>query len=243
MRRVAYVLTLACLLAGCGSKGGDEGSAGWTGRYRATTAQGTSEITLEERGDLLTLRGDGDEAVGHRVAGGRFEGEKTGPEGTLRFVFERRGAQVAARFTLTTPDGQTQEAPEVLYTRVEEGAGESAGGGGGGGNAGGGGGERPQALVGHWRFTETFARDDISWATDTHLVLEADGSCRSWSRTEGSVSSSDPETQGLWKAEGNQLLLKLDGGGSWQPAARFAADGERLMLTLPNGDKQVFERL
>ena len=32
-------------------------------------------------------------------------------------------------------------------------------------------------------------------------------------------------------------------GGAWQSSGRFAADGDRLMLTLPNGDKRVYERL
>jgi hypothetical protein len=238
--RFGSLLVLAVLGGGaCGGKPGSPPEAGLTGRWRGTTTQGSEEITIEDRGASLVIRVENEEAVGQRVAGGRFEGQVTGSAGTLRFVLERRGAQLAGRFTLITPDGRTREAPEVLYSRVEEGAGEGAGGG----SPGGGGGERPEALVGHWRYTETFARDGISWATDNHLVLEVDGVCRSWSRTEGSVSSSEPEERGRWKTEGRDLLLQPLGGGGWQPAGRFAADGDRLMLTLPNGDKRVFERL
>ncbi len=235
-RCVSLLALLALGSAACGGKPGAPSEQGLTGRWRGTTEQGSEEIMLEDRGDSVVIRVGGDEAVGRRVAGGRIEGEVAGRAGTVRFVLERRGAQLAARFTLTQVDGRTEEPPEVLFVRVEEGGGERTGGSGGEG-------ERPEALVGHWRYTETFARDGISWATDTHLVLEADGVCRSWSRTEGSVSSSEPEERGRWKTEGRELLLQPEGGGAWQSSGHFAADGDRLMLTLPNGDKRVFERL
>lgn len=238
--RFGGLLLLAVLAGGaCGGKPGLPSEAGLSGRWRGTTTQGSEEIVLEDRGDSVVIRVGDAEAVGRPVDGGRFAGEVAGRAGTLRFVLERRGAQLAAHFTLITPDGQTQEAPEVLYTRVQEGGVEGVGAE----SPGGGGGETPEALVGHWRYTETFARDGISWATDTHFVLEADGVCRSWSRTEGSVSSSEPEELGRWKIEGRELLLQPGDGGAWQSSGRFAVDGDRLMLTLPNGDKRVFERL
>jgi len=233
-RAFAPLIAFPLLLASCGGKEG--GAPEWAGRWSGATAQGTSVITLEERGDAVVMIVNGDEAEGRRTAAGRVEGEKRTPEGTLAFVLERRGAQLAARFTLTLPDGQSEQSPEVLYTR-EAAAGAQAGGGAGGV------GERPTHLVGHWRHTETFAREGLSMATDTHMVLEADGTSRSWRRTEGAISSSDPEESGRWKVEGKDLLIQLEGESDWRTLGRFAADGDRLMLTYANGNKQVFERL
>jgi hypothetical protein len=221
------------LLLALSACGGEKGPPGIEGRYVATTENGRQGLVVSRRGEDVVLSFDGEETVGRLVAPGRIEGEHVQGNVTLRYVMERRGDDLAARFTVHQM-GQQVEAPEVIFRR--EAAPAAAGGGAPAGN-------RPAALVGHWRWTETFAREGISWATDYHLVLEADGTCSSWSRTEGNVSGGNPETRGVWRAEGDGLLVRWEGSSDWQTYARFVADGARLMLTFPNGDRNVYERV
>lgn len=101
-------------------------------------------------------------------------------------------------------------------------------------------GSRPADMAGHWRFTDVLGSGDFSIVTDINLVLEADGTCRTWTKT--GDGSGDPESTGVWKADGDRLLLGPPGGESWQDAGRFTMDGDRMRLILPNGTIQVFQR-
>jgi hypothetical protein len=240
-RRVAcLMLASALLLAACGGKEGSGGAGGgadpFVGRWRAVTEHGSSELTLERRGDAYVLRAENEQAEARRV-GARVEGDVNSPEGVLRFAFELRGDLLAARYTVLVPQGEPLELPEVVYGRV----GPQTGGGGGGGSAGAG--DVPSAMAGHWRHTEALSSGGVSLVTDTHLVLHADGTCSTWSHSEGVASGREPESPGRWRTQGDQLLLKADAGGDWTSVGRFVFDGTRLMLVRPNGDKQVYERL
>lgn len=232
-RHTAFVLALGLALAGCGDPPGAERAAGLSGRWTGAAAAGKSELVLEDRGDTLVMRAEGDEAVGRRTGDGRFEGETSSPQGTLRFVLERRGAQLVARYTWITPDGQAQQVPEVIYSRADT---PSASGSASPSSA-----SRPAELVGHWRFTRVMTSAEFSLVTDTHIVLRADGTCSTWTKHQD--GSGDPEEQGEWRAEGGHLQMRPPGDGSWRDAGQFTADGERLRLVLPSGDRQIFERL
>ena len=99
---------------------------------------------------------------------------------------------------------------------------------------------RPAGMAGHWRFTDVMSSGDFSLVTDINLVLEADGGCRTW--TKHGDGSGDPESTGVWKTEGDRLLLGPAGGATMQDAGRFTMDGDRMRLVLPNGTIQVFQR-
>lgn len=231
-------LVTAAVLVGCGGKDGAGGGGGtqdaFVGRWRAVTEVGTSELALERRGDGYVLRAENEEAEARRV-GARVEGDVNSPEGVLRFVFERRGETLVARYTVLAPSAEPIDLPEVVYGRVgaEPAPAPSADAGG----------ATPSRMAGHWRHTEALASGGVSLVTDTHLVLNVDGTCSTWSHSEGVASSREPETPGRWKTEGDQLMLKADAGGGWSSVGRFVFDGTRLMLVRPNGDKQVYERL
>ena len=209
-RSAWLTLASALLLGSCGGKEGAGGGADpFVGRWRAVSEHGSSELTLERRGEGYVLR----------------------------FAFELRGDLLAARYTVLVPRGEPLELPEVVYGRV----GQQSGGGGGGGGAGAG--DVASSLAGHWRHTEALSSGGVSLVTDTHLVLHADGTCSTWSHSEGVASGREPESPGRWRTQGDQLLLKADAGGDWTSVGRFVFDGTRLMLVRPNGDKQVYERL
>lgn len=103
-------------------------------------------------------------------------------------------------------------------------------------------------LVGTWRYTSTYVSGDFSVASDYTMVVNADGtyaygegriagggSSRSFdSGTGGSVA-------GHWMSQNNQLMVN-DGGG-WNYYASYMCDGARLLLTFPNGNKQIWERI
>lgn len=102
------------------------------------------------------------------------------------------------------------------------------------------GGAHPDGLAGHWRFTDVMTSPELSIVTDIHLVLAADGTCRTWTRHED--GSGDPPTDGVWKLDGDHLFLSPPGGAAFQDAGRVTRSGDHLRIVLPNGTVQVFAR-
>jgi hypothetical protein len=231
---IGLVLASVLLLVGCGGKEGAGGGGPdpFVGRWRAVTDAGSSELTLEAQGDGYVMRSDNQVAQARRV-GARVECDLNSPEGVLRCVFERRGEGLVARYTVLTPQAPPIELPEVVYTRLDAGPGADDGTSR----------QAPSSMAGHWRFTEALTSGGISLVTDTHLVLDADGTFSTWSQSEGVASSRESETRGRWRVQGDQLMLKPDAASEWGSLGRFVFDGTRLMLVLRNGDKQVYERL
>ena len=103
-------------------------------------------------------------------------------------------------------------------------------------------------LVGRWRYTNAYVSGDFSFATDYFMKINADGSLLyTDGRTAGggpnsSIDSGDGDVYTVsWKAE-NKIIYLNDGNG-WQEYARYYQEGDNLMLTYGNGNKQVWERL
>jgi len=105
------------------------------------------------------------------------------------------------------------------------------------------------ALIGLWRYTDTYVSGEYSFATDYFLQFKANGVIITTDgRTAGggptsSLDSGDGDThQGVWKSE-NKTIWTKDNAGQWQSYARYYVDGNSMMLTYNNGRKQVWEKL
>ncbi len=103
-------------------------------------------------------------------------------------------------------------------------------------------------LIGRWRYTNSYVSGEFSFATDYFMKINADGSLLyTDGRTAGggpnsSIDSGDGDVYTVsWKAE-NKIIYLNDGNG-WQEYARYYQEGNNLMLTYMNGNKQVWERI
>jgi hypothetical protein len=101
-------------------------------------------------------------------------------------------------------------------------------------------------LVGVWTHGESYVSGEFSFATQWQLTLAADGTLRQTGRTVGGgaeVSGDSGEGEvatGRWRT--SEGMLDLDVGEGFRPHARYVVDGERVMFTLTNGERQVWER-
>jgi hypothetical protein len=98
-------------------------------------------------------------------------------------------------------------------------------------------------LAGHWRCTTTVGAGDASITTDHHMVLNADGTFRSWQTSfnsfSGRESNTTPET-GRWSVRGSTLVLT---GANGQPVdVPFQRSGDTILL--PNeSSRRLWERV
>lgn len=106
-----------------------------------------------------------------------------------------------------------------------------------------------RALFGLWRYTDTYVSGEYSFATDYFIqfnpdgvVLITNGRAAGGGPTSSIVSGEADTHEGIWKSE-NKTLWVRDAENPWQIYARYAVDGNSMMLTYNNGNKQVWERL
>jgi hypothetical protein len=82
-------------------------------------------------------------------------------------------------------------------------------------------------LPGHWRHTEAMSSGGVSMATDTHLVLAADGSAACWNHSCGSFGESRSEKEyGTWRTASG--MLYVNAGLSY--SGSYTTDGSKLVL-------------
>ena len=108
-----------------------------------------------------------------------------------------------------------------------------------------------QRFVGTWRYTDSRVSSgggtSFSLTTDRFLELNADGSCRSRSRTmgggdSGTVDSGDEgwSAPGKWRAADRQLTLRWAQGNAEQ--YRTTISGDDLLLQ-DGGGKRLYKRV
>ena len=104
-------------------------------------------------------------------------------------------------------------------------------------------------LIGLWRYTDTYVSGQFSFATDYFMQMEGNGVIITTDgRTAGggptsSIVSGEPDThEGEWKVEGKEIWAR-DGQSEWYRFAQYYREGNSLMLTYPNGKRQVWERI
>lgn len=238
-------LVLALLLAGCGDDpasgptgGRAQAPRGFQGKFTAEGANGPITFTLVQTGDVVEISSGGEKIAGRLVARDRVEAESREGELTARMVLTLDGENLRMRVTATDAEGNSEEAPEVVLTRV----GVPATPSGGGAVAGG---ARDARLAGHWRHTEARASGGVSYATDRHLVLNEDGTILTWTKSASSFSGTEesPRTGGTWKTEQGELWLRDEGATEWIPAGKYGLTDTHLMLTAASGEKMIYERL
>lgn len=109
--------------------------------------------------------------------------------------------------------------------------------------AGQGSGSASSGLAGHWRCTTTTGGGDVSITTDHHMVLNEDGSFRSWQHSFNSFSGRENTTAadtGRWVVRGNSFVFTgADGSTSTVP---FQRSGDTILL--PNeSSRRIWERV
>lgn len=190
-----------------------------TGRYRAAGPAGPTLLEVAEHDGVVTLTMNGQSITGKVTAPGRAEGEEPGVGGG-RFVLEKRGQQLAVRFTVRTEEGD-KEIPEFLADPVAAPSSSDA---------------RDPAVVGRWRYTSIVFES----AVDRNLELSADGTCTLFTARS---SGREPAETGTWKTEGGRLYLRLDGDSEWQEKGRYGLSGETMLITTPSGQRHPYSRL
>lgn len=108
---------------------------------------------------------------------------------------------------------------------------------------------RDDRLPGLWRYTESYVSGEYSFATDYFIQFKSNGILLvTDGRTAGggptsSLDTGDGDThQGWWKTE-NKTLYTKEEGGQWTVYAKYYVEGNTMMFTFNNGNKQVWERL
>ena len=150
---------------------------------------------------------------------------ETGKEQLLDFVFTKTDPST---YVQTIPSSETTSASPSLYKIVQ--------------------GPKDNRLVGSWRFTDSYVSGQFSFATDYHMEIHADGNfLYGKGRTMGGGPDSSIDSgesgydQGSWKAENG--IMYVHDGKEWYYYAKYYQEGNSLMLTYQNGNKQVWERL
>ena len=150
---------------------------------------------------------------------------ETGQEQLVEFVFAKTDP---ATYVQTASASQSSDASQSNFQVVQ--------------------GPKDQRLVGSWRFTDSYISGQFSFATDYHMEIHADGNFfYGKGRTMGGGPDSSIDSgesgydQGSWKTENGSLYVH--DGTDWHFYAKYYQEGNSLMLTYQNGNKQVWERL
>lgn len=110
-------------------------------------------------------------------------------------------------------------------------------------------GQRDPALVGYWRYTDSYTSGDFSAATTTDMQIFADGRYLYGNGRViggGDAGSFDSGgggdvTRGFWKTDNREVYTSTD-GQNWERYCRYVIDGGTMMFTFPNGEKQLWYR-
>jgi hypothetical protein len=208
------------------------------GTYHASVQGNTSVLKIEQSGQTVTCRLDDATIVG-QLSGETVRGSVKDPESGVvagNFTLTRKGEEnLVLSITLRHPEtGETLDVPPITYAR----------------------GEPPPVnvtldrdLVGRWRYTWTAVSDDITAATDTWLILKADGTYEYGYSKGGAggaggsiITDRGDASTGKWRCENRILLYQEAGSSAWQGFARYYVEGEKMMLTYDDGSKKIWYR-
>ena len=249
MRRAAPV-SLALFLAVVSGVQGQE----FAGTFTSTEGGGTTALTLTPRADgsfTGTVSGGGESAeVEAGLDGQLLEGTMNTVLGSVHFHAEFIGE--ALRVTLFQMDpssninhdvGQrvafqrngTTPAPQPPVDTRPDGAPP---------------GERDVALVGRWVKEDTTVDPQMSLTTTMILELRPDGTFEQRSgRMAGGTAGvsiqgaeSTDADRGYWRSEESQFYLMAPGTDRWALCCRYYVEGDRMLITQRDGDREIWHR-
>lgn len=111
--------------------------------------------------------------------------------------------------------------------------------------------QRDPALVGLWRYSESYTSGDFSMVTQRFLEVRPDGT---YSYGKGQVAGGGNSGSfdsgrggdvitGKWRTENGMIYIDEGGYGNWVPYSGYYVEGNSLMLKFNNGAKEIWERL
>lgn len=230
-----FLLSCACCFLGSAH------AAGLGGTYVAENQQVRIVATLDEKGTRLTgtIQFGGQVRINlvGVVTGQRSRGSATSKDGAGEFEAEVSGNTLS--ITISQKDGPNQKAARLPLVLQRAGTLEAKGSGG------------DPRLVGHWSYQNLIVSGNASFASEEHLMFNADGSyaygkgptaagATDWSFDDG--KGGDRE-HGLWRAQ-NGVLFVQGSDAQWNRVGTYGMtdDGKAMRITYDGGGKKVWSR-
>ena len=247
MVRTLVAFTFALTLAACGGDGASSAEDPFAGRFTTTFQGSPVTLILERSGDDLTMTfaGGGQQqtiqaTIDGTTARGTFRDPQVTGEG--RAVLEVEGTD-RLKLTLIAKNafGGEQTIP-FTFTREAKAAAPAAASSSA---------ERDAGLIGVWRQTRSYTSGtDFGMVTDTFMTLRADGTFRHGDTNMaggtagvGATSRGSDAVEGQWKTQNRRLYARASSSEPWQHVARYYVEGNKLLATLPNGEREVWTRV
>lgn len=239
-----------------------------TGTYNGTLQGTPMVLRLEHEGEKVGGKVD---AAGYvyllegTASGSSARGKLNDPQtgGGAQFEIAWGGGD-SLTLTIVTTDPATGQAGRVPVTFQRAGTSGASGSTVGGplaGAAGAGPGagesaeaavERDPALVGRWRWSESTVSGSFSMVNEQILEIHPDGRYVLGEMRVvggGDTGSFDggrsgaPASVGQWKTRDRVVYVQEQGTSQWYPHARYYVEAGRMMFTMGDGSRQVWERL
>lgn len=240
-RLIAIAFSALTTLTGCGDDAGS--SDPFVGSFTGTYQGAALRVETTREGDTLRLelstaaqRQSLEATIADGVATGTFTDPQIAGEGKIRV--EPTDAN-GLRLTLIAKNafGVEQKIPFELR-RASKPTSDAAG-------------SRDTNLIGTWRKSESYTSGpDFSMASDTFMTLRADGTFRHGdSRVaggNGSVSArsgAGDAVEGQWRSGDSQIYARASNDNPWQSVGRYYIENGRMLVTLPNGEREVWQRV
>lgn len=250
--RVLVLSSILITLAACGEKVAAKDP--FEGRFTTTFQGAPVQLTLKRDGSTVRMEfsaGGRTQTINAAIDGNVATGTFTDPQvaGEARATLEAKDAD-HMKLTLvarnahggenSVPFEFTREAPAAAT-----GGSTSAGGATSTSNV-----ERDPAILGVWRQTRSYTSGEFTMASDTFMTFRADGTFRhgdtnmAGGNSGSSVESRGGEAvEGQWKTQNRQLYARTDASQPWELAARYYVEGNKLLATLPSGEKELWTRI
>jgi len=106
------------------------------------------------------------------------------------------------------------------------------------------------ALIGFWRYTDSYTSGDFSMVTEKYMEVRADGTYSygngkvAGGGNSGTFDSGSPGNviTGRWKTQNGIIYIDEGGFGYWVPYSGYYVEGNTLMLKFENGSKEIWHR-
>lgn len=247
------LLAITTLIISMSTLAAGQSTSPLSGIYTGDIAGTAATLQLERSGNSINGAIDAG-GYGYRLSGsvngnsgsGTLQDPQTGA--SMPFEIIEQGGAVTISISAADAQGQSQRI-NFQFSRGQGGTGPSAGAMNPGNQSAQTNVERDPALIGSWAYSDTYNSGDFSATTRLYMQIAADGSYAYGSGEvtagTGSVyggSGSGNTSYGQWRTEGGIVYIMETGSSQWVPYARYYVEGNSMMFTLNNGDRQVWQR-